>query len=108
MKIRTGFVSNSSSSSFVLIVDENRYKEILETLSPLEKDIMSYITKISDIGSTKIVVVEGYSNEDGWTLSYYKPGSGIEKVSRDTLQDVFDGLLRKLKDGKHFYSYQNY
>jgi hypothetical protein len=43
MKIRTGFVSNSSSSSFVIFLKEKDYEEVYNELSPLEKELVDYL-----------------------------------------------------------------
>jgi hypothetical protein len=43
MKIREGHVSNSSSSSFLLVVTEDVFKKALKEASPLVKDIVKYL-----------------------------------------------------------------
>ena len=43
MKIRSGFVSNSSSSSFCLIVKYSDYASVYKNLSDLEKSILNSV-----------------------------------------------------------------
>jgi len=45
MKKRIGFVSNSSSSSFVIVIDETIVEKVEENLSPLSKAIFDRIKK---------------------------------------------------------------
>ena len=40
MKIRKGFVSNSSSSSFILMIPKESFKEWEESLSKIEKELL--------------------------------------------------------------------
>jgi len=46
MKIRTGFVSNSSSSSFIILMKKEDYKEFYKSLEPKLKKII----KSNDLG----------------------------------------------------------
>ena len=43
MKIRSGFVSNSSSSSYVLIVPKEAYEEVYAASDPYTQEIIDYI-----------------------------------------------------------------
>lgn len=42
MKVRLGFVSNSSSSSFVAIVPEHRFESYMKSLDPWEKAVINF------------------------------------------------------------------
>ena len=64
MKIRNGFVSNSSSSSFVVIVDKEAHDRAVEQLKDhkyveILKEILSCIGKDKFLGRP-VVVISGY------------------------------------------------
>jgi len=48
MKVRNGFVSNSSSSSFVLVTTKLNFDKVYEGLDIIEKKIVDFISK--DVG----------------------------------------------------------
>jgi hypothetical protein len=60
MKTRYGFVSNSSSSSFVAIMPDNEFEQLCATLSPLEEALARtlLLEGKEDFCSIKCVVYE--------------------------------------------------
>ncbi len=45
MKIRTGFVSNSSTSSFVVITTKENHERVLKDMHPFHQEIIKTLTK---------------------------------------------------------------
>ena len=64
MKIRSGFVSNSSSSSFLAIIKRDDYDKIIKSLSPIGQSLLEYV------GWTK----KGFAGHD-CVLIYYVTGN---------------------------------
>ena len=69
MKLRQGFVSNSSSSSFVLIATKEAWEKGLENLTDFEKDILEQLEE--DISEKKVLgkdcIVFWKYNNAGWS-----------------------------------------
>ncbi len=87
MKIRNGFVSNSSSSSFVLIVEKEKATKVLDDMEEANQGVKDKILKES-ISFKSFLVFHGvdndYNNERAY--SYEEWGSflkGIGKSSHD-------------------------
>lgn len=70
MKIRTGFVSNSSSSSFVLIVEEEHYKDMLKEAHPYLKAMAEQWGSKTDVLGTPAVVFGGLDVHDECWITY--------------------------------------
>lgn len=67
MKVRTGFVSNSSSTSYVLIMTKADYDAVLEKLPPLTRSLSDQLSKELTLSGTPIVVTQWMSgNEDSF------------------------------------------
>jgi hypothetical protein len=102
MKIRNGFVSNSSSSSFVYIIDGEKYKEFIKSLDGYQKEIIKALapSKETVLGKEAFVISGGSGNsscfeymsikfdedldEDEWNEKYkYEryPSEAFEEIS---------------------------
>ena len=70
MKIRTGFVSNSSSSSFVLVVPVTTHIKACKQLSDEDQGMMLRVIrgiKPQKVGKQDVLVITGGDYEDGWS-----------------------------------------
>ena len=82
MKIRNGFVSNSSSSSFVLLVSKEVHDKAMEKLSPYQKAVINSISDKGFFLNKEIIYigdlsVQDYSDtfEESLELEDYEEGS---------------------------------
>lgn len=67
MKIRNGFVSNSSSSSFIVIASLSNHKRVLEKLDEYEQRVVNAIMeKRSKKFLGREIIIGEESNSDGW------------------------------------------
>jgi spore maturation protein CgeB len=80
MKIRTGFVSNSSSSSFVAVLTKETFDKFTASLSP----IAQVVAKWSDIdnktldGTSMVIYLSMSGNEDTCPLHEYHSTECVE------------------------------
>lgn len=101
MKRRIGFVSNSSSSSFVMIVSEEGHRKALKGLNVYQRDLVSAI--VEEVSTNDIVVyvyddicVQGehvlwYGLDIGWKPEY----DGLEDESVGDVMYAYKNLLDK-------------
>jgi len=104
MKIRNGFVSNSSSSSFVIVTDKETFEDVLNTFSETERDFLreifydteemkldgkEYITLFGELQSESICEIWWETNPDD---------------SGDDAVDTVDSFIEAFKDKKNSFS----
>jgi hypothetical protein len=65
MKIKQGFISNSSSSSFVCIVKKLALDNMLKDKSDFHKMVISRTGEEQQFGDEKVVILEHISGERG-------------------------------------------
>jgi hypothetical protein len=67
MKIRTGFVSNSSSSSFVLIVEKNHFEEMIAKAHPFTQALVAECGAPVQVLGVEAVRFNGYDEHgENW------------------------------------------
>ena len=104
MKIRTGFVSNSSSSSFVVFLLEEDYNKIYKGLSKLEMDILSqaHPEKVKAFG--KQLVKVGYMSGNDSIFEDYSYDGKLTEDEETRMEDegpdcIMDEIVDKLTKG---------
>jgi len=92
MKIRSGFVSNSSSSSFVAWVPKEEWETLKQTFDSLEMAIAEYLTDTSNVFGQECISFHSVSgNYD--SFEYYPD---VELVWKAALEA--DGTLEEPSD----------
>lgn len=94
MKTRSGFVSNSSSSSYVIIFEKNEYDKLMLELTDLQRDIMDFFrdgNPVQRFGLNDIVFISYVEGNDS-TLEYYSPNRNCEKSIEDLLKESEERL----------------
>ena len=70
MKIRTGFVSNSSSSSFVLIVKKELHDKVFETLNKYEKYVIEAVSHEATVFGLPAIEIGDMTDMNGYSYTF--------------------------------------
>ena len=111
MKIRNGFVSNSSSSSFVLIVKKEDFDKVYGQLKKKEKKVIDHIDSetINAFDNTLIKMIWQQSNEG--SSSFYN--FNFDDKNIDVLEnweeiqeaeDIMYKIVGKLRNSENIYN----
>jgi hypothetical protein len=97
MKIRSGFVSNSSSSSFVVIAPKSVVDEVLATLTPYEKAVAEHVRcgTRKFLGQEVSIFQGSQGNSDSWEYCFEYEG---EMEPDDNTYDAWTTFTKKLKE----------
>jgi len=104
MKIRHGFVSNSSSSSFVVMMTKEHFDKAMDAIHPYSKACIEALgfskgkfneDEVITIGSLS---VQGYSAWDEIEIEYNEDKHGKVDEPDDLKYDAIYTLTAKVKD----------
>ena len=99
MKIRNGFVSNSSSSSFLLLTTVENYERAKATLTKFQQAVAEQMKSEVKVFGRDMVSFETWHNQGAsWTEDFWVEGDFDEDESQDTY-DAFDALETAVKEG---------
>lgn len=105
MKIRSGFVSNSSSSSFILILEEKNFDTEYNNASRLEKALLDFISheKIKAFGKDLVQISFGCGNASPFEnadidFDFDLTEEEEEQVENQGYNVILDELVGKMAD----------
>jgi hypothetical protein len=107
MKIRSSFVSNSSSSSFLVVLSKEDFTNLLSSYDEFEKSVLSNFVTNKRFGSTDIVV---YSVINVQGECYGMP-EDLDDEQRENAFEVlskFKGSIRTLPEDKKIVHSENF
>jgi len=102
MKTRNSFVSNSSSSSFVLVVPEDVHNDIMSDMDKNERNILNNVLTNSEFFGHKVKILKNANSNEGYyynsSNSYDPDELGIILNEDDDWDDFFYKTLEKYEE----------
>lgn len=99
MKIRQGFVSNSSSSSFVQMTTKENHEKALEKLSPIGKAAIMELACYEQFLGKDVVVISEYEDRDGnGSLDIENFDVDISQFGDDCKDDWYNSVYNYKKE----------
>lgn len=80
MKTRLGFISNSSSSSFVIVLTDDAFEKALLSLNDNDAKIIKCIVKSKTLFGQKVKVLKEFSDAGGFSAIWGYDDKNVEKV----------------------------
>ena len=106
MKVRLGFVSNSSSSSFVLVTTKSHFDKVVGGMHPFFKYVACEVAKeINNKRFGKVVALQTWENNGGYHSLDYLNGAYKEEIPQGeygeiTAMEAFYDIIDKLTENE--------
>lgn len=98
MKIRHGFVSNSSSSSFLIVASLEDYEKTYKSCSDYQQKLLDEFFEDNEIDGKKVkVMCEVIGSEHPETLTHFPIIPDYEMAEADTQWKLFDKREKALE-----------
>lgn len=88
MKIRQGFVSNSSSSSYVVVLGRAQYDEILRDMTGFERHVISSLEPVPQTFLEQEVVVISWMSGNCDSFEYVDCSDFAKYLDKEEEEDV--------------------
>jgi hypothetical protein len=107
MKVRQGFVSNSSSSSFMICLRKEDYKEVFNSLSKLEQELVKHLHPIDKkVFGLDLKIISGtsgnYDSFEDFVIDIDLTDEEEERLDDDGAACIFDDVYKKFEAKEHF------
>ena len=106
MKIRNGFISNSSSSSFVAVITKSAFDKTLEQVHPYVKAVIEAIEKEEgiftgiDVVTIGIMNIHGDSTIDNIEIDYDLEKNPLPEDMDNSPYEALDTFLASIPEGQ--------
>lgn len=96
MKIRMGFVSNSSSSSYVILLTKDQFDKIIESMTAFEIAIVNLLDpQPTKCFNMDMIVVDWYSGNDD-TFQNVHPDEKTIQLYKEMMGEDYDDVRDKM------------
>lgn len=104
MRLRSGFVSNSSSSSFILLVEKEEYDRVMEEAHPYLQAVAKAVSRERKCFGKDVVQMETFSTPGGscWEWIDISYSGDIPEEYDEYAGEAFYALKKKFDKEKTF------